>query len=358
MGNINLTESEITNIVKKVLENTTDSKKKKTSLTASEVAQLWNQYMGDSSAICIYTYFHKITEDKEIQALIEYALQLSKLHITKITEFFNESNYPIPKGFSIEDDVNLDTPRLISDPLIIFYSEIMTVHGIQAYSLSVSSTERDDIRNYFIECMATASELLNKSIGLLKSRGMYYESPIIPPPDDIEFVEKKGTFSDLFGDPKPLSVTEINNIFFHLKKTGLEKTFSLAFSQVAESEEVRAFLLKTAELAGKHIGEFASLMYKDDLYIPRTWDTEVLNSTISPFSDKLMMFHIGFKLSAAIAYYGTGLATSMRADVITTYSKLIMQVMKCANEWLNIMVKNKWLEQQPHAVDRKALVQR
>jgi hypothetical protein len=302
MGNTNLTESDITNIVKKVLESTTDSKKKKTTLTASEAAQLWNQYLGDSSAICIYTYLHKITEDKEIQALLEHALQLSKQHITKITEFFNEANYPIPKGFSLKDDVNLDAPRLFSDNLIIFYSEIMTVHGITGYSLSVSSIERDDIRNYFIECTATASELLNKSISMLKSRGLYSESPMIPPPDYIEFVEKKGTLSDLFGDPKPLTVTEINNLFFNLKKTGLAKTSSLAFSQVAESKEVRALFMETANRADQHMRDLSALMHQDDLPTPRTFDADILDSTVSPFSDKLMMFHIGFKLSAAIAY--------------------------------------------------------
>jgi hypothetical protein len=48
----------------------------------------------------------------------------------------------------------------------------------------------------------------------------------------------------------------------------------------------------------------------------------------------------------------------MRADVMATYQKCMMQTMKGANDWLNLMVKNKWLERQPHAVDRKALAQR
>ena len=345
MADINLTTAEISTRVRE-------------SLTSSEAANLWNQYMGDSSAICIYSYLFQITADREIQSILEHALQLSKQHLEKITEFFSQANYPIPKGFTLENDVNLNAPRLFSDPFIIYYSEIMAIHGLTTYSLAVSSSERDDIRNYYNECIATASELLNKVIRLSKSKGQYAESPMIPSPDHIDFVEKKGILSDLFGDPKPLTVTEITSLFFNLKKTILAKSSTLAFCQVAESKEVRNLFTQGAELEENHVRDLSELMYKDNLPVPRTWDSDITDSTISPFSDKLMMFHIGFKLSASIAYYSSGMGTSRRADIVTTYSKIIMEVLKLSNDWLSLMVKNQWLEKQPEAVNRKSLTQR
>jgi hypothetical protein len=337
---------------------TTTMDTKKMELTASEAANLWNQYSGDTSAICINTFLHKTCEDKDIQSILENALQLSNQHVKKITQFLNQADYPIPVGFTLEDDVNLDAPRLFSDSLTLYYMEIMTIHGITSYSLSVTTCEGDEIRNYYIECLAQASDLLNKIISVSKTRGQYDRTPMIPPPKNIDFVEDKGVISVLFAEPKPLSVTEIGNLFFNLRKTILAKTASMAFSQVAQQQDVRQFFIQYAERADEHVQRLSVLMQNDDLPTPHTWDADILPSTTSPFSDKLMMFHISFKLSAAIAYYGTGQATTTRVDVIAIYIKLIAEVMKIGSTALTLMNKYRWMEQQPQAVDRKTLARR
>lgn len=333
-------------------------KENKTVLTASEAANLWNQYLGDSASICMYTFYHKHSQDKEIQSILEFALQLSKQHIKKITDFFNQADYPSPIGYTLEDDVNLEAPRIFSDSLAIYDLEIMTIHGLTAYSLAISACEGDDIRNYYIECSAQTSELYNRIISLSKSRGHFGKSPVIPPPKNIKFVEKKGMISDLFADPKPLNVMEISNLYFNIKKTMLLKIGTMAFSQIAQHDDVRKFLEKAADQSDRSIRSLSALLRQDNLPTPYSWEAEVCPITTSPFSDKVMMFHIGFKMSAAIAYYGATLATSARADVIATYAKLMAGTMNEANEWLTLMVKYRWLEQQPQAIDRKALAQR
>jgi hypothetical protein len=242
--------------------------------------------------------------------------------------------------------------------LVIYDLEIMTLHGLTAYSLAISASERNDIRNYYIECSAQTSELLNKLISLSKSKGHYGKSPVIPPPKNVKFVEKKGMISDLLADPKPLNVMEISNLYFNIKKSMLLKIGTMAFSQIAQHDDVRQFFVKAADQSDHSIRSLSALLHQDNLPTPYSWEADVLPITISPFSDKVMMFHIGFKMSAAIAYYGASLATSARADVIATYVKLIAGTMNEANEWLTLMVKYRWLEQQPQAVDRKALAQK
>ncbi|WP_328591985.1 DUF3231 family protein [Bacillus salipaludis] len=105
--------------------------------------------MGDSMAICVYKYFLKIVEDREIKRIIEYSLQLSESQITKISEFLKSANFQVPIGFT-ENDVNLDAPRLFTDSFLLFYSKIMTIHGLNAYSLAFTNSERNDIQNYFL----------------------------------------------------------------------------------------------------------------------------------------------------------------------------------------------------------------
>ncbi|WP_260871640.1 DUF3231 family protein [Bacillus sp. X1(2014)] len=119
-------------------------KTKTNTLTASEVSALWIQYTGDSMAICVYKYFLNIVENKEIKPILEIALQLAERHVTKITEFLKSANFPIPLGFT-ENDVNVNAPRLFSDQSLLFYSYIMTIHGLTAYSLAITNSERQDI---------------------------------------------------------------------------------------------------------------------------------------------------------------------------------------------------------------------
>jgi hypothetical protein len=104
----------------------------------------------------------------------------------------------------------------------------------------------------------------------------------------------------------------------------MTKTLSIAFSQVAQTKEVRKFLTDSEKTADRQIKSFAKIMQADNLPVPKSWETEVTTSTDSPFSDKLMMYHIGFLFQAAQNYHGTGLASSMRTDLVTAYEGTIL----------------------------------
>ncbi|MFJ7726171.1 DUF3231 family protein [Neobacillus sp. NPDC097160] len=323
-------------------------KSKTNTLTAAEVSALWLQYLGDSMAICVFKYFLTIVENKEIKPILEFALQLAESHITKITEFLNSANFQIPIGFT-ENDVNVNAPRLFSDQFLLFYSYIMTIHGITAYSLAVTNAERQDIQDYFFDCTVSSKELFQKIVVLAKNQPKYTSVPSISSPHGAEFMVSPGFISNLIGDKRPLNSSEISTLFFNSTKTGFIRSLSLAFSQVAVREDVRNFMLKNVKLAGKDAESFDSILQRDHLPIPEKWDNEITDSTISPFSDKLIMFHAGFLVNAALTYYGASLGSSFRSDLIVNYSKVFTHAMEAGAISYNIMVKNGWLEKQPDA---------
>ncbi|MEH7179119.1 DUF3231 family protein [Neobacillus vireti] len=327
------------------------NKTKATTLTAAEVSALWLQYMGDSMAICVYKYFLTIVENKEIKPILEYALQLAESHISKITDFLKSANFQIPIGFT-DNDVNVNAPRLFSDQFLLFYSYIMTIHGLTAYSLAISNTERQDIQNYFFDCTASSKELFQKIVELSKNQPKYTSVPSIPSPHGAKFMESPGFISNLIGDKRPLNSSEISTLFFNSTKTGFITSLSLAFSQVAVREDVRNFMLKNVKLAGKDAESFDAILQQDRLPIPAKWDDEITDSTVSPFSDKLIMFHAAFLVNAALTYYGASLGSSLRSDLIVTYSKVFTHAMEAGAISFNIMVKHGWMEKQPEAMDR------
>jgi len=302
--------------------------------------------MGDSMAVCVYKYFLSIVESKDIKPILESSLQLAESHLEKITKFLKSANYQIPIGFT-ENDVNVHAPRLFSDQFLLFYSYIMTIHGLTAYSLAIANTEREDIQNYFFECTVSSRELFAKVLQLAKNQPKYTSVPSIPSPHGAEFVESPGFISNLIGDKRPLYSSEISTLFFNSTKTGFISSLSLAFSQVAVREDVRNFMLKNFKLAGKDADSFDAILQQDDLPIPEKWDDEITDSTVSPFSDKLIMFHAGFLVNAALTYYGASLGSNFRSDILLNYSKVFTHAMEAGAISYNIMVKHGWFEKQP-----------
>jgi hypothetical protein len=84
------------------------------------------------------------------------------------------------------------------------------------------------------------------------------------------------------------------------------------------------------------------------------WDTMVTDSTIPPFSDKLMMFHIAFLNKAGLMEYGTILTDSLRHDLSAKIISIMPDVMKYAEDGINLMIDHGWLEEPPRIVVEKS----
>jgi hypothetical protein len=324
-------------------------------LTSSEIASLWTQYMNGSAGFCINKYMIKIIEDTEIRAIFEFAIEIGQKQLQTIESVLQKEKHPVPHGFT-DEDVNLEAPRLYEDAYCLHYLHVMCIHGTHGYSAAITTSTRDDVREYFISCNQSSIELFNRTLKLLLSKGLYIRTPVIPPPDRIDFVESSNFLTGWFGDRRSLNCLEISNISFNLIKSKMTNTLILGYSQVAQSDEVKRFLLNTIEVINDHIQMFESLLTEDDLKVPPSFDELVTSSTSPPFSDKLMMFSTGFMFSVALVYYGIGLSSSMRTDMTAKYLNAIGGDLKVGADWIDIMIKHKWIEQPPQAINRKALV--
>ncbi|MYL43190.1 DUF3231 family protein [Virgibacillus salexigens] len=83
--------------------------------------------------------------------------------------------------------------------------------------------------------------------------------------------------------------------------------------------------------------------------------SEVTDSTVAPFSDRLMMTFVSNLIASSMGQYGIALSSSPRHDLSVHYSRLIAEVGKYANEGNKILINNGWLEQPPMAADRRDL---
>ncbi|MDQ0252843.1 hypothetical protein J2S74_000215 [Evansella vedderi] len=323
-------------------------------LVASEIGDLFANYLGDSLFSCVFEHHLQVVEDNEVKEFMEFALHTGKKHIQVIQEIYEKENIPIPVGFG-EQDIRKDAPRLFSDIFMVFYITEMARAGLQTYANTLTSSFRQDIIDYFSMCLEDTRITYNKGIHLLLSKGMDIAPPTIPYPKNVDFVEKDSFISVLAGKTRPLTALEIKHLQININTNTLGKAMMLAFSQIASSEELRGYFRRGAQLAEEQIIELGKLLINDNLPTPKLMDAHITDSTVSPFSDKLLLYHGILSNGIGIQNYGTAISKIMRHDIHIQFGTLTASIGKYGNDGLNMMIEKGWLEEPPTAADREKL---
>ncbi|WP_017186948.1 DUF3231 family protein [Alkalibacillus haloalkaliphilus] len=329
--------------------------KEELKLTSAEIGTLWGQYVNGTAIDVINKYMLSIIEDEEIKILFEDAIKIFDQQKNQISQFIENEGFPIPIGFNESSDLNQGTQRLFSDIFCLHYLHIMTLHGLLGHSTSLSSSVRKDLRHFYDSCNNDGMGMYHRTTELLLEKGHFQRDPYFYPEENPEFVSGQKFIKGFFGDKRPLASTEILALSLNLKKKIMEKSLSIGFSQVVQSKEVRKFLKSSQNASDQQIESLSTILKGDNLPVPMSWETEVTTSQDAPFSDKLMLYHIGFLLQSSQSYHGAGLASAMRTDLVIAYEKIILKNIMITKEWFNLMTEHKWLEEPPLAPDRKEI---
>jgi hypothetical protein len=328
----------------------------KLKLTSSEIGTLWGEYVNGTMTDVVNRYMVSIIEDEPIKAIFEDAINTFEKQKRQIVTFMENEGFPIPIGFT-ESDLFKGKPRLFTDIFCLNYLHIMTLHGLLGHSTSLAVSVRKDLRDFYDSCDNDAKQMYHQTIELLLEKGNFQRDPLFYPAQNPQYITSQDFTDGFFGKGRKLAATELISISLNLKKSIMAKTLSIAFSQVAQTKEVRKFLTDSEKTADQQIKTFTKIMQADNLPVPKSWETEVTTSTDSPFSDKLMLYHIGFLFQAAQNYHGAGLASSMRTDLVTAYEGTILKNLMITKKWFDLMVQNKWFEQPPLAPNREEIAQ-
>lgn len=330
--------------------------KTKIGLVASEVAGLWDSYVNDSLGVCVLKYFLNRVEDEEVRQILQYALDISNGHIQVVTNVFNQEGLPIPQGFT-EDDVNIDAPRLYDDSFYLFYLTNMSQVGMGSYSLVLNHIARSDIRDFYSNCISESVNLYNTVSDILLSQGLFIRAPRVEFEKSISFIEEQNFFSGgWFGQKRPILAREITSIFASLRFNIIGGALITGFGQVAKSKKVSDFLFRGRDLANKKTKALTSMLLIENIPIPSTSNSFVTDSTVAPFSDKLMMYHIIFLNGGGIAQDGMALSTALRHDLQLHYTSSMAETGKYNEDGLDIMLENHWMEQPPQMIEHRELV--
>lgn len=310
-------------------------------LTSGEVGSLWEGYIGETMVLCVMKHFSQHVYDGNVKGILTKNTELLHARIARYQLIFEQEKMIAPAGFS-EADVFLNAP---------LYLKEMARGSIIQYSDALFGSHRRDMREFFIQNMNEYIDIFHDTIEYLLEKGIVIRTPSIPIPSKIEFVESEA----FLGKQRPITAQEIKAVYVNLDTNMLGKSLMIAFSQAAESDDLREYLVRGRQIAHKHIELFINLLTDEDLPSPQLWDPEVSESRIAPFSDKLMMYHTDIASTNGLSNYGTALSKVARKDITIDFGRLSLETAKFALDGVKISIKKGWLEQPPLAANRDFL---
>nr|WP_279401865.1 DUF3231 family protein [Piscibacillus salipiscarius] len=65
-------------------------------LSASELGDLFTNYVGDTLYCCMFDHQLTVIKDKQIKELLNKGLEISQNHITKLENLFNQEVFRFP----------------------------------------------------------------------------------------------------------------------------------------------------------------------------------------------------------------------------------------------------------------------
>lgn len=321
-------------------------------LTTAEIATLWRTYIQNTAVRCFYKYFLQYLQDEEIKSIIKKAVVLVETIIRKTETIFEKENFPIPEGFS-DKDIDLTAPALYTDLFALSFlyrgGQVIIPH----YSNTLSRVTRIDIYNFLAECLNSETELHKEALNLMLSKGLNDRPPKMEYPKNVEFIKDNPSLINTWlGDKRPLNTLEITELFIEIERNAIGLILLMGLIQVTKDKEIKNYLLKGKKLAERQVDTFDKLLKENDHFTGFPITMEVTNSTISPFSERLILFIIATSNQIAISALGDALSVSMRKDLATQYILIIAEVMKYGDEGLKLLIERGWLEQPPQPIDR------
>lgn len=89
--------------------------------------------------------------------------------------------------------------------------------------------------------------------------------------------------------------------------------------------------------------------------MPSSSDMYITDSTISPFSEKLIMNKILIMCSTKMGSIGIALSDAKRNDLQNIYIEFTEELIKYTKDILDMMISKKLYEQPPQAINHKNL---
>lgn len=328
-------------------------------ITSSELANLWMTYQDKTMIMRFLEYFLEHVEKEETRQILQSYYGRAAESVEFVTNIFQQEGAVIPTGFT-EKDVNKGAPKLFDYMYDVMYLHMMAKIGTNLYALYSTMSYRQDIRQFFRRLTAEAQEAYDQATQVLLEAGVLSRPPYVSMPKKVKFVHDKNymTGFNWFSNERSLNTIEISLIHHAIETNLTGMQLMIGFAQVAHDQQVRNHFVKGMELSKKVETSLGEFLRQDYIEPPATHAGKATNSTVAPFTDKLMMYNTSILTTFGLGSNALGGAFSLRSDLPAKMAFLAKDIFDFAKQGGKIMIKNGWMEEPPQVENRNQLTKR
>jgi hypothetical protein len=324
-------------------------------LTSAEIGYLWNSYLLNSKSKHGIMYVIKYIGDPNIKEIFQSAMDMSAKNLEGIKNIFDTVNHPIPYAFS-ENDIRLNSGKLYSDKIMMHTLKLFLTVGIAQYGFALSLVARKDVKTFFKESLQESLKLLDRADEVALNKGIFMRTPNIPVPDKVEFAEDKSIMGRFIGHKRPMLALEVASMFNTSMSNYIAKANIMGLAQTMKDDTIRDFFEKAVRVLKEHTEDLNEKLQEENLLVPTNLNSEILNSTEAPYSDRLSLFIAYAVLGDLIGTYAISKVNIMRKDLMLSLTHLSGEVLLLIKDAVEIMTKRGWYEEMPKNVDRYDII--
>ncbi|HET7580198.1 MAG TPA: DUF3231 family protein [Bacillales bacterium] len=329
---------------------------KEAPLTSSELATLWVVYQKKTMMVGVIGYFLTHCKDPEARKLLQSFEKGEREFVREMTSILLKEGAAVPIGFT-ENDVIQDAPQLFDDIFEIMYLRTMMKVASGIHALHISMSYRKDIMELYKKFTRYAEEYCKKTTQFLIEKKVLPKSPYMNYPHHVEFAEDKDYRAGikLMGHKRSLNAVEVAYIYQSIESNIAGMKLMTGFSQVSRDKDFQQYFFRGKELSKGIIEKYSNVLIDSDISIPSTSAGRVTNSTMPPFSNKLMMYNTSLLSSFGLGSSAIGTAFSLRKDLPIKMIGTAKEILDFASDGGDLMIEHGLMEEPPQMEDRTRL---
>src|SRR5699024_7121354 len=309
-------------------------------LTSSELGNLWQAYQEKSMSLHVLERFIEGSSDKDARETLQSAYDKEFKNINTIESIFQTEGATIPNAFS-KKDVNKKAPLLFDEHFYLMYLRLLSKVLIGLYSMHSGMSYRKDIFDLYKIFSVDSQNTYYNTTQYLLHKGVLPRPPVIEMPVEAEYVNNSSYTSGLspFKKRRPLNAVEIGLVYQTLETNITGMKMMTGYAQVAKDSDVQKYFSRGRDLAKEIISTMTDLLLESNLEAPSTWIGGATDSTMSPFSDKMMMYNVNLFSMFGMGSEVAGGGLSFRSDLIAKMARIVTKTANFTKDGAEIRIK-------------------
>lgn len=317
-------------------------------MSSVELGALWLTYHKKGVILRMLEHFIEKADDPNAKELMSSLWKQLHPKIIEMKTIIENEGAIAPEGFT-KEDVNLEAPKLWDNGFDIMFSRVLKEISVGLYALHLPSSYRKDIIKLYRD-LTEISDVYYEHFTQYLLENEYLSRPnYITMPNSIDYITDKDYVkgTNIFGHKRSLNVVEFNELYRLIESNISGMKLLDGFIQVSKDEEVKKYFTKGRDFAKEIIGELSDISLKENIQPPAAPGGTVTNSTVAPFSEKLMMYCNYLLSGLSLGAGGFAGGFSLRNDLQAKYAIFGKDLFEYQREGTMLMISKGWYEEPP-----------